>query len=326
MNIEAPKRIQSMAHENIHLRYIAMFQAIVQTGTITDAATLLNISQPAATKLLQQTARHLGFPLFVRVKGRLRLTPESELIKGQIDQIFARLGDLQLLIASITRAEHRILRIISAPTLAFGIIPKAVTRLRRQLGKPTVELSTQHPPDMFKSVLLRETDIGIALQETTHPDLCCEPVCTGSLMVIAPPDTWRGNEADLPMHASALSGKDLVGISTTDVLGQKLQSYLQQIDPPPHVSIWVQTYQIARDLVSDGAGYALVDPFMAGSNGPPVQMRRAMPDLPLTLYAVYRNDTPLNSAQRSFLQCVKAVALEALGSAATTPTQSAATA
>src|SRR5580704_13231202 len=50
----------------IHLRYIEMFQAILQAGTLTDAACLLNISQPAATKLLKHAERRLGFPLFVR--------------------------------------------------------------------------------------------------------------------------------------------------------------------------------------------------------------------------------------------------------------------
>ncbi len=63
----------------IHLRYIEMFQAILQAGTLTDAACLLNISQPAATKLLKQAERRLGFPLFVRVKGQWQLTSESEL-------------------------------------------------------------------------------------------------------------------------------------------------------------------------------------------------------------------------------------------------------
>jgi DNA-binding transcriptional LysR family regulator len=89
----------------IHLRYIEMFQAILQVGTLTDAASLLNISQPAATKLLKQAERRLGFPLFVRVKGQWHLTPESQLLKGQIGRIFDELRDLQRLISNIARGE-----------------------------------------------------------------------------------------------------------------------------------------------------------------------------------------------------------------------------
>jgi len=65
-----------------HLHYVELFQAILQAGTLTDAAALLNISQPAATKRLKHAERRIGFPLFVRAKGKWHLTPESRLLTG----------------------------------------------------------------------------------------------------------------------------------------------------------------------------------------------------------------------------------------------------
>ena len=296
----------------MHLRHIEMFQAILQAGTLTDAASLLNISQPAATKLLQQAERRLGFPLFIRAKGRLHLTPESQLLKEQVEHIFAQLCDLQMLVANIARAENRRLRVVTTPTLANAIIPQSITRLRRQMGKISIELATQHSREMFKAIVLRESDIGFTLQESPHPDVRCEPLCTGSLSVIAPRGTWVGREATQPMPVEALADANLVGISIADSLGRQLQSYLEQLSPPPRVSIWVQTYQLARDLVSNGEGLALVDPFMASSCGPSLQARPVEPSVPMTLYAAYRIDGPLNSVQRQFVQCMRLAASEAV--------------
>jgi DNA-binding transcriptional LysR family regulator len=296
----------------MHLRYIEMFQAILEAGTLTDAASLLNISQPAATKLLQQAERRLGFPLFIRAKGRLHLTPESQLLKGKIEQIFLQLCDLQMLVANIARAETRLLRVVTTPTLANAIIPQSITRLQRLMGKTSIEVSTQHSREMFKAIVLRESDVGFTLQESTHPDVRCEPLCTGLLSVIAPRGTWVGREATLPMPVEALADANLVGISTADSLGRQLQSYLEQLSPPPRVSIWVQTYQIARDLVANGEGLALVDPFMAASSRANVQARPVEPSVPITLYAAYRVDGPLNSVQRQFVQCMRTVATESV--------------
>jgi DNA-binding transcriptional LysR family regulator len=296
----------------MHLRHIEMFQAILQVGTLTDAASLLNISQPAATKLLQQAERRLGFPLFIRAKGRLHLTPESQLLKGQIEHIFSHLCDLQMLATNIARAETRLLRVVTTPTLANAIIPQSITRLRRMMGKISIELATQHSREMFKSIVLRESDVGFTLQESTHPDVRCEPLCTGSLTVIAPRGTWVGREATLPIPVEALADANLVGISVVDSLGRQLQSYLEQLSPPPRVSIWVQTYQIARDLVANGEGLALVDPFMGASSGASVQARPVKPAVPMTLYAAYRVDVPLNSVQRQFVQCMRLAASEAV--------------
>jgi DNA-binding transcriptional LysR family regulator len=292
----------------MHLRYIEMFQAILQAGTLTDAASLLNISQPAATKLLKQAERRLGFPLFVRLKGHWHLTSEGRLLQGQMERIFEELRDLQRLVSNISRAEKYLLRAISTPTLANAIIPKSLARLRKQLGQSAVELSTQHSPEMLKSIILREADVGLTLQELNHPDIRCEPLCEGPLVLIAPKDTWSANAAMQPISIDSLANASLLGITRADQLGRQLQAYLEQLDPPARISTWVQTYQIAKDIVCSGEGLALVDPFTAVSAGAELQTRVVEPVMPIHLYAVYRVDGPLNNVQRAFVQSVKAVA------------------
>jgi DNA-binding transcriptional LysR family regulator len=296
----------------MQLRYIEMFQAILQAGTLTDAASLLNISQPAATKLLKQAERRLGFPLFVRAKGQWHLTPESRLLQGQMERIFDELRDLQRLVQNIARAEKQLLRAISTPTLANAVIPKSIARLRRQLGQTAVELSTQHSREMLKSIVLREADVGFTLHELSHPDVRCEPLCQGPLTLIAPKGTWSRAEAMLPMPLDSLADSPLVGITRADQLGRQLQAYLEQLRPPARITTWVQTYQIAKDLVCSGEGLALVDPFTAVSAGAELQIRVVEPVMPIDLYAVYRIDGPLNSVQRAFVQCVKAAASESI--------------
>src|SRR5882757_1047472 len=298
----------------VHLRYIEMFQAILQAGTLTDAASLLNISQPAATKLLQQAERRFGFALFVRAKGQWHLTPESRLLKGQIARIFDELRDLQRLVSNIARAEKYLLRVVCTPTLANAVIPKSMTLLRQQLGQMAVELSTQHSREMLKSIVLREADVGFTLQELHHPDIHCEPLCQGPLSLIAPAGTWSTSDALQPISIDALADSSLVCITKADNLGRRLEAHLEQLKPPARISIWVQTYQIAKDLVCSGEGLALVDPFTAVSAGPELQIRVVEPAVPIDLYAVYRIDGPLNRVQKSFVQCVKTVASNSISS------------
>ena len=48
----------------MRLRHIEVFHAIMQAGTISGAAQILSISQPAATKVLQHCELRLGLKLF----------------------------------------------------------------------------------------------------------------------------------------------------------------------------------------------------------------------------------------------------------------------
>jgi DNA-binding transcriptional LysR family regulator len=54
----------------MRLRHIEVFNAIMLSGSVTAAARMVNVSQPAISRTLKLAEMQLGFPLFVR-KGVL---------------------------------------------------------------------------------------------------------------------------------------------------------------------------------------------------------------------------------------------------------------
>lgn len=128
-------------------------------------------------------------------------------------------------------------------------------------------------------------------------------------MVIAPPGWWPQSELSQPLPVAALANQPLIGIMVRDALGNLLQGHLAQLDPPPRTAVAVQTYQLAHALVAKGEGLALVDPFTAGcGDAKSVQIRPLKPHLDVVLYAMYRQDCPLNPVQKRFLDLVRQLA------------------
>lgn len=301
----------------MRLRHIEIFQAVLQAGTLTGAAALLNISQPAATKLLQHAERQLGFALFARIRGRLQLTEQALILRDKVEKISDEMRDLQRLAANLRSSGSRTLRVVSTPTLANAMIPRAVTSLRKPFRDIHVELFTQHSREMVNSILLRESDLGLTLQEMSQPLVNCLTVCQGELMVIAPMGWWSNKELGQPIAIHELADTNLVGIATRDSLGRQLQAHLEYLSPPPKISTWVQTYQLARSLVRNGHGLALVDPFTAFGDGDGfVQIRPLAPQMVISLHAIYRADTGLDAMQKAFLESVRHISDEMLSSLA----------
>ncbi len=297
----------------MRLRYIELFHAVMTTNSLTGAANLLNISQPAASKALQQAENQLGFTLFNRVRGRLHPTEQALLLRPRVEKIIRELHDLQRLTSNFARSESHPLRVTCTPTLAQSLVPDATTLLRKARPATIAELATRHSAQMCESLALRETDIGLTLQDASHPELRQEPLCQGRVMVIAPPGRWSRAELAQPLPVAALAGEPMVGIDVQDALGNLLQSHLMHVDPPPQISVWVQTYQLACALVAQGAGLALVDPFTASQgNGEIVQTRPLALELDVVLYAVYRLDSPLNPVQKHFIDLVRRLAQQTL--------------
>ena len=61
---------------HLNLRQLEAFRATMRSGSITEAAEIMHISQPSVSRLIADIERSVGFPLFLR-SGR-GLTPTLE--------------------------------------------------------------------------------------------------------------------------------------------------------------------------------------------------------------------------------------------------------
>ena len=82
-------------HRMINLRHVEVFYAIMRAGSITEAARVLNVTQPAVSVALKQFEARLQMKLFDRVGGRLQPTPEAKALLPDIAEIFGRLGAVE---------------------------------------------------------------------------------------------------------------------------------------------------------------------------------------------------------------------------------------
>lgn len=63
--------------KGINLRQVEAFRAVMQSGSITAAAELMSVTQPAVSRLIKYFESRIGFALFTREKGRIRPTAEA---------------------------------------------------------------------------------------------------------------------------------------------------------------------------------------------------------------------------------------------------------
>ena len=68
----------------ITFRQIDAFQTLINSGTVTKAATLLGISQPAVSRLISGLEKSLGFTLFRRCGRKLEPTLEARLLAEEV--------------------------------------------------------------------------------------------------------------------------------------------------------------------------------------------------------------------------------------------------
>ena len=292
----------------MRLRHIEVFHAIMQVGTISGAAQVLHISQPAVTKVLQHAELQLGMPLFERVRGKLYPKPEAHRLFAETEKLNRDLQGIRRLAASLKNRAEETVRLISTPTIAVSVLPAALTVWRRDFAQTRCELATFHTSEIVNALRLGEADLALSLQDPRHPGIEAEPIAQGALTVMAPAGTWTAQECGQPITPAGLSG-ELIGLADRDPLGEMVVAACEAQDVHPVFRTVVQTYQIARSLVEAGAGTAVLDPFTAASAAPgKVQCRPWAPTIPVQLYLLTASHAPLSHGARELAMCIGAIA------------------
>ncbi|WP_189171277.1 LysR family transcriptional regulator [Pilimelia anulata] len=80
---------------NLELRHLRVVCAIAETGSVTKAASLLGLAQPALTAQLQRIERTLGGPLFDRDRRGARPTALGELVLARAKVLLPAMKGLQ---------------------------------------------------------------------------------------------------------------------------------------------------------------------------------------------------------------------------------------
>jgi len=296
----------------MRLRHIEVFHAIMQVGTISGAAQVLHISQPAVTKVLQHAELQLGMPLFERVRGKLYPKPEAHRLFAETEKLNRDLQGIRRLAASLKNRTGETVRLVSTPTIAVSVLPAALTVWRRDFVQTRCELATFHTSEIVNALRLGEADLALSLHDPRHPGIEAETIAQGTLTVLAPDGTWTEQECGQPITPAGLSG-ELIGLSDRDPLGEMVLAACEAHDVHPVFHTVVQTYQIARSLVEAGAGMAILDPFTAASAAPgKVQRRPWAPAIPVQLYLLTASHAPLSHGARELAMCIGATARELL--------------
>ncbi|WP_434674958.1 LysR substrate-binding domain-containing protein [Pseudomonas sp. D3-10] len=285
----------------MRLRHIEVIQALLQTGHLATAAEWLQLPVAEVESILRDAEAQLGFMLFASVRGRLQATRETLELREGITQLYDTLEPIQRLASSLKHHQAPPLRIICTPPLAQQLLPLGIAALRRRHPDAPCTLLSEPTRDIVKSLLLRESDLGLSLHDPEHPDIHCQTIAQGKLQLLAPHGWLQPRQKYISIQD--LAGQSLVGLDGHDPLSPAFDHKLAALRPTPVIQIRVQTHQMMRAMVEAGEGLAIVDPFTAsGAKGSGLDICPVSPAVPICLYALSLNGVQPSPTVQALLE------------------------
>ena len=284
----------------LNLKQIEVFRAIMLTGSVSGAANLLHVSQPAISRLISYVEQKLGVALFERIKGRLHPTPEAHHLFSEITMVYDGIQRINETVEDIIENRIGHLRIVCSPSLGQNFIPKAISLFNQELPEAKVILYTMVPEHLLKSLSIQQAEVGVAFFHEQHPNLHFKTLFENRLLVALP--------SGHPLAAQeCLSLKDIVeypmiSYSSTVPLGHVIRRFYAAHQVSVFPKIEVQQIHVACALVREGLGIAIVDEVTAnGSNWPNIVFRKLENATELPISIVYNKYEPLSRLAQKFI-------------------------
>jgi DNA-binding transcriptional LysR family regulator len=261
----------------LNLRQVEAFKAVIEHGTVSQAAAVLGVSQPAVSKLLAHLEADTGLGLFDRVRGKLAPTPHGMRLYQEIDRIFAGLRQVEQAVESIRRDEQRTLIVGVLPALSGSFIRRVTMNFLR--SHPDVRISIRSRGSQFLADWLatRQIDVALVGSRVDNPYIDREPLFEYPLVCALPVNHALTRKRVL--RPRDLSGEPFVAFGATSQTQQLVRSAFDRAGAVLNIVLDTDTAPTACEFVASGLGVSLIHPLFADGLQNRLVLRRFDPNM-----------------------------------------------
>jgi DNA-binding transcriptional LysR family regulator len=294
----------------MRLRHIEVFQAVMETGSMSAAGRLIHLTQSAVSRLISSAEMQLGYPLFHRAGGRLVPTAEALTLFSESSQIFERLEAFRHMARHLQSGDQGILRVGAIPALCHKLVPDALTAFQLKYPDVVCQVHTAHKRQLANELLTRDIDVGLDFFGMSHPGIQAKALGTGGLYIMLPAACSKAPRGSAPTRAEVarvMDERPMVALLDDDPIMMSFSRQCQLLQLKIHVRMQVQTSQLAEEMVALNCGWTVVDFLTAAKCSPGVRVAPWQPGIECTVNAFSLKNSPPSMLARRFLEVVRKV-------------------
>ncbi len=187
------------------------FLAVAETGSLSAAARVLNLSQPTLGRHIAQLEADLNLTLFNRsARGLIQSDAAKALLPHAIAMRDAA-ARMSLAAAGQEETLSGTVRVTASRVVANYILPAMLAQLRQLEPNIQIELV---PSDSSENLLFREADIALRMYRPTQLDVITVHLCDLPLGLYATPSYI--NQTGMPQTFEDLAALEFVGFDRSD--------------------------------------------------------------------------------------------------------------
>lgn len=242
-------------------RQIEAFRAVMMTGSMTIAAELLRITQPAVSRLIKELETHLEFRLFRRDGNRLIPTHESTILFAEVDRFYVGIDRIAKIATNLRHTKAGSLRIATMGALSLSCITEAIRLFHVDRPEVNVTLESLNSRSILELVAGRHFDVGFAQVSGEFPGVDMTPLPPVEAVCVVPVHYPVAQKQTIAPED--LRNLPYVSLGKNSSLRLKIDRLFEEVQVPRHEILECTLAASIIALVASGLGVSVVDPFSA---------------------------------------------------------------
>lgn len=165
---------------------LEMFCRVIEEGSISQAARIGYVSQPAVTSQIRQLEKQYGAELFDRTGGKLSLTESGSTLYPYAKEIIDCFKRSEEAVKDISNHEASTLNIGASLTIGEYLLPGILGEFQKGNRNLNFNLAIGNTPSIVAKLENRDIDIALVEGIVTQDDLHIEKFAEDELVLVIP--------------------------------------------------------------------------------------------------------------------------------------------
>lgn len=288
------------------LHQLEAFRAVMHGGSVTRAAEMLNLSQPAVTKLLRALEEETRLALFDRSRRRLTPTQEARRFEAEAERFFAAATRMDRIANDMRSAGMGELRVATLPSFGFSFVPGLLARFARQVRQLRVSVTVASSLEVHEMVAGGLADLGFALPLSAAPaSAVAEPIRLPGILVLPPGHRLARRRR---VTLAELQGEPCISLGRQYRLRDLVDELFERHGVAPVPVAETQNAAAACAMAAEGLGFTVVEAITAAQFAGRVVLRPLEPTVEFPVNVLAPPGRPVAVLAARFLEMLRAEA------------------
>jgi DNA-binding transcriptional LysR family regulator len=238
------------------LQLLRSLLAVADTGSITEAADRIGITQPALSRRLQQLEAFLGADLLNRGRKGAELTEIGRLVVAEAQVIVNRFEHLREQVRAHQGLEGGTVRIGGGATAVSFVLPKAIARFQQRHPQIRFQLKEAGSIEVAEDVISGRLELGLVTLPVQARELETWSLLTDRIVLVAPKAHPLAQQGKIDAHS--LDGLAFVGFEADTAVRQIIDAALRDAGVEMNVVMELRSIPAILRMVATTGNLAFV--------------------------------------------------------------------